>query len=250
MTRLSTIGATVMLVLAFTSANGQATDANRPRAVADSFFADVAAERWTAAARRLSLRDFERYLKQTISSARAALPAPALSVEDLLAQDSTMPRAVAEWQVERMRRSISEHRFHDFSREFAGVTSFPALAALSVPEAAARWLEARDGRTEYRAMVMRRPCADSAANAARLASTSSWTKPSVLGAVLRDDSTAYVLHSVYLPFTVGQDLSSPPPAIMMLRRTREGWVILPRHDLLRGAGSFGYSITCVDARRR
>ena len=250
----------VLLALAL-SGSGAQQPANRnaadaARATVDSFFADIDAERWSAAAQRLDLRDFAPYLRRTIVAARGQLPSPPPTVAELMAQDSTLPRAVAEWQIEQGRRVQRETRFHDFSDQFAGVTTFAALASLSVPDAAARWLEARDFRTRMRAYYQRQPCADSALTAARLQATRSVSteRQTILAFALRDDSTAYVIHasSQVDDRRRNAGMDAMPPAVMTLRREGSRWLIVPHEGFLqaRSGGLYAVSISCGEQRRR
>jgi hypothetical protein len=61
-----------------------------------------------------------------------------MSVEDRMAMDSTIPRAVAEWQIEQMKKNGGGDPFAYLSSRFAGITSPKELFALTVPAAAAR----------------------------------------------------------------------------------------------------------------
>jgi hypothetical protein len=97
----------------------------------DSFFAAIASERWAIAANYLDLESFARYLRDRVNDARSAVPMRPTTVEDLMAADSTLPRAVAEWQIARFRGASASRAFHDFSYEFAGITTFQALQELT-----------------------------------------------------------------------------------------------------------------------
>ena len=252
---LSTLVCMLLLARATTIAGQASADARAVRAAVDSFFADIAAERWAAAAQRLSLRDFEQYLKRTIASARGQLPTPLMTVDELMAQDSTMPRAVAEWQLDRMRKTRDEYRFHDFSHEFAGVTTFQALVALSVTDAAARWVEARDSRTHLRQFLRQQTCPDSASNTARLrvlAGPLPADTPRVLAVALADDSTAYAIYGHSRSSAREQTVDGTSPPVLTLYRARGRWLILPRYDLLRQASGalVRMETPCFDPRRR
>src|SRR6185436_1511903 len=86
-------GLVASLGLARTS-EGQSPNERAVRAVVDSFFTAIKRERWDSAAALLDLTGFETYFKQQVSSARSALPEREMTVEDMMATDSTMPRAV------------------------------------------------------------------------------------------------------------------------------------------------------------
>jgi len=125
-----------------TASEGQTPSERAVRAVVDSFFAAIKRERWDSAVALIDLSRFEPYFKQQVQNARSAIPQPEMTVEDMMASDSTMPRAVAEWQVAQMNKYRGMRKFGDMSYEFAGVHSQHELFALTVPEAAARWLDA------------------------------------------------------------------------------------------------------------
>lgn len=150
--RLSPI---VGLVLAMAStpavARGQMATERAVRAVVDSFFDAVRREQWDSAAKFIDLAGFEPHLKQIIGNARSALPPREMTIEDIMARDSTMPRAVAEWELAQSKKyAAMSPAFGDMSNEFAGVRSQQELFSLKLPEAVARWLEAKDERTEMR----------------------------------------------------------------------------------------------------
>lgn len=161
-----------------------------------------------------------------------------------------MPRAVAEYHVGKIR----EQR-HDPSdwllRDFAEVPSIDSLAALSVEEAAARWLQAQDLRWALRQARERereRGC--------RLPAEGAVVDPAphtrVVGEVLIDSTTAYVLHEDQLFQRAEPDVDAamhaPPPAILTLRRRGASWKILPRATMLRGSAAMGFiSTQCVPA---
>ena len=151
----------VMALIAFCVSrpmSAQPANERAVRAVADSFFAAIARERWDSAAALLDLTGFEPYFKDRVSSARSALPQREMTVEDMMANDSTMPRAVAEWQVAQIKKYHAIESFGDMSHEFAGVHTQHELFALTVSEAAARWLEAQDERTQMREARGRSGC--------------------------------------------------------------------------------------------
>jgi hypothetical protein len=63
------------------------------RAVVDSFFASMAREQWDSAAALIDLHAFEPFFRQQVSYSRRQLPMPEPTMEELMAHDSTMPRA-------------------------------------------------------------------------------------------------------------------------------------------------------------
>jgi hypothetical protein len=225
------------------SAQAQSAADRAVRAVVDSFFDAVAREQWDSAIALIDLPRFEPYFKQQIRNARTMLPQREMTVEDMMATDSTMPRAVAEWEVQ-LRKRYSPPAFGDMSHEFAGVKTLHAFFALTLPEAAARWLQAQDERTEERESLARSNCPLS------VIASATFPAPShVLYAVARaDDSTAYVVH--------GDDRFHNDPAalfgaerVMVLHRSGTRWRIEPRRNLLRPDNfAFGRFTECPKSK--
>lgn len=208
------------------------------RAVVDSFFADVAAERWDAAAARLDLQRFEPFFRQALRNARSEIRVPDPSPEELMARDSTMPRAVAEWEVARMKASRANMPFGDYSHEFAGVTSQHALLELSLADAAARWLAARDQRTQLRESARRQGCP-----LGNIPEASPPAKHTVLGVLLTDDSTAYVIHSDDR-FRESPGSLMPTTRLLVAHRAGATWRIAPQRDLLNPANYAVVGVVC------
>ena len=196
------------------------------RAVVDSFFADVTAERWDAAAARLDLARFEPFFNQQLRSARSEVRVPVPTPEELMAHDSTMPRAVAEWEVARMKASRANVAFGDYSHEFAGITSQHDLLTLTVPDAAARWLAAGDERTQLRESARRQGCP-----LGNFPQASPPAKHTVLGVLIANDSTAYVVHTDDR-FRGSPASLMPTTRLLIARRTGSAWRIAAQRDLL------------------
>jgi hypothetical protein len=210
--------------------------AREPRAIVDSFIAATNLERWADAVAFLDLPSFLRFFEERVNTARAALPQPEVTVEELMAEDSTLPRAVAEWQVAKSRELAKQYPFGDFSEEFAGITSFRALQALEPAEAAARWLQAEDPRAAFRRAIASAKCPQSFPDSIR---TLSVLQVRTLGAALTDDTTAYVLVADGLE-TGDDPLYSRPPHLILVRRTRVGWRIMPQPGLLAGQRNISF----------
>lgn len=225
--------------------SAQVPDArSSPRAVADAFFRATGAGRWEDAVALLYLPPFERFFRQRVSSARSTLPAPTVSPEELMARDSTLPRAVAEWQAARFSRSSSTVPFGDFSREFAGITSFKALQALSPAEAAARWLEAQDPATNIRKAMAELKCSPPAVDTLQAFSQ---FRQHTIGAVVVDDTTAYVLFTDGIASSPEEVMYRPTPSTLQLRWQREKWRLVPNVLQTRGWG-FG-DVRCLSGGR-
>lgn len=241
--RIATVLLCASLVVPMDATLGAQSPAERAvRAIVDSFFTDVAAERWDAAATRLDLQRFEPFFRQALRNARSEMRMPEVTPEQLMAQDSTMPRAVAEWEVARMKSARANRPFGDYSYEFAGVTTQHELFALTVPDAAAHWLAARDHRTQMRESFRRQGCP-----LAPLLTVFSTPKRTVLGVVVPDDSTAYViLADDEFPNSPENLISNE--RVLPLRLVGGTWRIQPREDLLFPA-NVGISVDCPRAKR-
>ena len=132
--------------------------------------------------------------------------------------------------------------FGDMSYEFAGVHTQHELFALSVPEAASRWLEAQDERTQMREAFRRSGCSPTIIPPEFPAA-----KRSVLAVALSDDSTAYVVHSDdrFGPTQFGAESER----VMVVRRRGGRWRIETRQDLLR-PGNMGFGMSECPERRK
>jgi hypothetical protein len=112
-TRLSALAALVIGCASTALAQSSPTPRERAvRAVVDSFFDAVRRERYDEAARFVILEPFERQFRQTIRNMRSAIPVPRRTPEELMATDSTMPRAVAEWQANQLNEMSRRNPLH------------------------------------------------------------------------------------------------------------------------------------------
>jgi hypothetical protein len=223
---------------------GQSAGERAVRAVVDSFFAAVAREKWDSAAALIDLTRFEPYFKEQVSNARSALPQREMTVEDMMAGDSTMPRAVAEWEVARMKKYRGFQQFGDMSYEFAGVRTQHELFALTVPEAASRWIEAQDERTQMRETLRRMGC-----SLASIPMEIPGAKRTVLAIALGNDSTAYAVHADDR-FSRNQ-IWMETERVMVLHRLNGRWRIEPRRDLLHpGNQGIGMGGDCPERRKK
>lgn len=241
--RIATALLCVSLVVPMEASLGAQSPVERDvRAVVDSFFADVAAERWDAAAARLDLQRFEPFFRQALRNARSEVRMPDPTPEQLMAQDSTMPRAVAEWEAAQMKATRAYGSFGDYSYEFAGVTTQHELFALTIPDAAAHWLAARDHRTQMREAFRRQGCP-----LAALPGVFGTSRRTVLGVAVSHDSTAYViLADDEFPSSAENLISNE--RVLPLRFVGGTWRIQPREDLLFPANA-GFSIECPRPKR-
>lgn len=237
----------VVAVLTLAAAPVAQAQTESARAVVDSFFATSKAGRWERAAGYLDMEAFTRYFRQLVNMARSELPEPELTAEDLMARDSTMPRAVAEWEVQRRQRYATRRPFHDFSEEFIGITTFRALDALTPTEAAVRWIEAQDPGARWRRYLASRNCAGVPQEALLRANP---FDPVVLGAVEVNDSTAYALTTT-AEFERSAALDDRmPPSTVLLRRRSGAWRIVANHSIASGSGFMAMSMECAPAKSR
>jgi hypothetical protein len=237
---------TIAAVAAPNKVRAQSANERAVRAVVDSFFAEAARERWDSAAAHVDIARFEPFFKQTVANARSMMPRREMTVEELMARDSTMPRAVAEWQIGRMKDSRAMRAYDDLSYEFAGVTNQHALFALTTPQALSRWLEAQDERTGMREAWRQSGCS--------LASLPEFPAPkrNVLGIAMGNDSTAYVVQNDER-FSGGDDaMLMGSEHVMILHRVGGRWLIQARRNLLRPdfGGGFGFGITDCPRTKR
>jgi len=195
-----------------------------PAAVLDSFFQALAAERWTDAARLLDPADLDAYRFQVAAGMRQR-PRD-LTVDDLLRADSQMPRAVAEYEVERTRARRATYGDY-LGHEFADVHDAAQLESLPVPELVIRWLQAQHPAQRLREALRRRGCPtppgiDSAFRLAAL---------NVVASVVRGDTALVLFRSPWRPFP-DSGFFGQSPQIAHLKREGTEWRILARHDLV------------------
>lgn len=202
-------------------AQARSADAAAAQAVATAYLRALQAADWKAAVGFLDLAPFDRYRRREVESVKRQQSMPPMTPERLMALDPQMPRSVAEFEVRRMndqRRSMSslEYQF--------GLTDPDSVLALSIETLAERWLEVHDHRYQTRRALRGSPCAADA-------STLALPEPQyrVLGTVV-SDSIAYVLFTndefaAYL----GDDMSSPAPSMLFLRRSHDSWWVIPHN---------------------
>jgi hypothetical protein len=162
-------------------------------------------------------------------------PEPPMTVESLMAQDSTMTRAVAEWQVSKMRQYADSEPFAYLSHQFARVRTQRELFALTPDEAAARWIEAQDPRTAMREL------ATVGVQAAHSRRATARARAGIPGIVVAD-SLAYALFD--------REFVALAPLVERRSSSRAtdaaGWRIAPQYGLLTGGAfaSVGFSDGC------
>jgi hypothetical protein len=230
-----------------------------PESVAVAFLGAVAAERWADAAGWLDLPRFDAYR-------RAARVRP-VTAADLRRVDPDMPDAVAEYQLRRL--AAEQPRFDPLAFDFGEGATADSVAAWPAAVAAARWLEARDGRTRLRRSFARQ----SEALARQGCGVADRPLPPglgvrrprvVLGAVVADseawalhrepDETRYATPNATPGAAPGRSdvggagapwYSFPPPAALLMRRVHGAWRIVGTFGMLDGStGGSGVSLTC------
>jgi len=205
------------------------------RATVDTFFTLVTREKWDSAAAMLDLARFEPYFKSVVRNMRSAIPQRQATVEDLMATDSTMPRAVAEWQIGQMKARDTRDPFDYVAYEFAGIASSRDLFSMSIPTAAARWIEGQDGRTKMRETWRKQGCSLSDLPDFPAA------KRTIVAIAVADDSTAYVVNTDDRFGNMDPGNLFFGDRVMRLRRITGRWRIEPRRDLL-NPDNMAYSV--------
>lgn len=240
-------------------------DVRAAESVARDFVHATVAGQWDAAARDVDLDRMEQVRQADLAMARRSAERrqhhPVVTVEQLMRQDSTMPRSVAEYQVRKFTESFTNPP-NEIEREFAGVSDPDSLERLTPLEATARWLEAHDPR--YRTQRMLAASRARGCKAPMEVPGPAQRLHRVVGAVV-EDSLAYVVvrespDSAMLA-TIHQRFAragmpdaqirsmlaeTPTPLTLQLRRTSDGWRILPpTSGILNGADAIVMGVVCI-----
>jgi hypothetical protein len=206
-----------------------------PADVVRSFFDATAHERWVEAAGLIKLEKVERLRQSMLAELRHPSPPPKWTVEDFMRRDPSKPRAVAEYELSRLQQAQAEQP--DVMRyEFANLGDSATLAQMPLLEAGARWLEAKDGRYEFRQAMRHAPrCVGESLPPPIGDSLNLAPQPRVLGAIQRGD-TAYVL--IRDPGMFGRGTTDADdifgPRVVTVHRQKGRWYILPSERLMRG----------------
>src|SRR6185503_14252580 len=163
-------------------------DERAVRAVLDSFYTAVGAQHYDSAAAFVIFEPFARYFHQQIGNLRSAIP-HRWSVEEYMATDTTMPRIVAEWQVQQLNKRANDDPFLYYGHEYARITSAAELVALDPHDALARWIEAKDPRYRMIEAWKRSNCSA----LSPLPPPESMPRQVVKGVAFSDDTTAYAI---------------------------------------------------------
>ncbi len=203
--------------------------------VVTRFFRATAEERWHDAVRYLDLDAIAEIRRQAVQNAKLAPSTPPMTPERLMQMDSTMPRAVAEYQVERMRRATSERTPWPLS-QFGDIRDVSVLEAMSPAAAATEWLKAVDPRTLYHKAFAGSDCPPMSVGMAR-----ELAKPNAVFSIAQRDSLAYVVYAAAFP-PLGPSATDPLVAVL---RQREGrWVFVPRTDLFKRMNTNFGGVSC------
>jgi hypothetical protein len=128
-------------------------DAAAAEAAATAFLKAVQMADWKAAAGFIDIAPFDHYRLSQIDAARRMRRPSPLTVEVLMKMDSLMPRAVAEYEIKRMKE---RGQFHSFLEREFGVSDPDSLSAMPVSVVVAQWLEIHDPRWRFRSAIQER----------------------------------------------------------------------------------------------
>jgi hypothetical protein len=242
---------TAIVAVALAAGSGTAQSSpRRPQSTPDSvrftvdlFFRAIADERWPVAAAMLDTSAIRRLVAEQLRRPRDLVRQRELTADDFMRMDSTKPRAVAEYEAKRYREQIAKFDPGEtLSYEFSGVRSIEELRALTTLEASARFLQARDFRTQFRERSRMSGCGDGHI-------TLPVALQRIIGVALASDTIAYVLHDDGL-FSGNRDAVAPIDPMVMQLRLREGhWRVVPSLTLL-GRSNMAYSFGCDSTSRR
>jgi len=240
-------------ILLLASARVGAAQAN-PEDVVRAFFKAEEEERWQDAAALLDQSYVVGMQRNIVHGFRNRSSIHKLTVEELMRADSTMPRAVAEYQLKRMNDVTRDSDF--LENDFARITTVDSLALLTPSEAAARWLEAKGPvyRTErsYRRGWTQVDCPDMSDSAKRamLVKKSQFSHSTILGAARNSDSVSYVIVGITYDaprFENSEVRMEQSPRTMTLHKVSGAWKIVPTLDMPDAYGLGGmntFAIAC------
>jgi hypothetical protein len=222
-----------------------------PEAAMRRFVDAMSLQRWSDAAFFIDSSTFSSWLRDQISVARRARSPRRITAADLMRADSTMPRAVAEYQA-RVSNDARKATAPDelLLSQFANVPTVDSLARLSTTHAAARWLRAGDPRwIAQREIAGRRElgCELDSAAAAELYLLARPDSQSVVGAIARD-TLAYVVVQQFLrdPGEFGRESrdAALQPRAFRMKRQGARWVLVDWEMWSTGRGQFIMSVEC------
>ena len=226
--------AALPLILGSSPAGAQAADSGvaSAQAVASAFLKAIQAADWKAAAGFVDVVPLDHYRLTQVDMLKHVRRST-MTVEQMMRADSTMPRAVAEYQVQRMKEQ--SQRFNVLEYEF-GVNDPDSLAAMSPSMVAERFLEVHDPRWALLQATKRSNCP-------KAVTDSALPKPNfrVLGTIV-DGATAYVLYERDDNPAMDLDqVRSFGPPMLVLRRRVDNWWVLPRYNQ---SGGMAVGVRC------
>jgi hypothetical protein len=220
--------AALLAVLAVSTLRGQstrrATDERAVRAVVDSFFSAAEREQWDSAAKFVDTTEFAVYVRRQVRNSRSAIPRRRTTVEELMARDTTMPRAVAEWELKQYDVSAAGNDPFPILRYQFGVNSPQELSQLTTSRALARWIAAKDMRMRIREALKRAGCADS------VLAKIPFERRAVHAVGFDGDTTAYVIS--LREARQATDPSFPDELVLVLHARGRTWRLEAREQML------------------
>jgi hypothetical protein len=211
------------------AAQTQAKNAS-PTDVVRQFFKAEDDGRWLDAARLLDLNAFEAYRQTALLNASMSDGRTGPTPEQLMARDSAMPRAVAEY----LAKQYSGMRVAEpLGREFARTVSADTLRALPRDEAAARWLEARDRRWQFQWSIAQLgpECQKPPGGSVPPEPAKVVLGPAVMPTGSPSDTLSYVVFTEGRSNPAGRVYQGATPGVVVLRRIGSDWRIVPLPDL-------------------
>jgi hypothetical protein len=218
-----------LVALSATPLMSQTVSLADPGDIAREFFQAVAQERWRDAAGFVNLARIDSSRTWAMHYQRRPQRIRPVSVEDLMRRDTTLPRAVAEYQVAQMERMRADALNRGFSHEWANVRDTVELQALTTLDLGARWLEAQDARAGYRQDIRASNCVRPGVTEEMLLE-GLVPRREVLGVIVRGD-TAFAVHRGTA--VAGQFTPMSEPRIATLIRRQGAWLIEADHTLIR-----------------
>ncbi len=195
-----------------------------PSEVVREVIALMRTERWSEIPAWIEPEAVQKNWENRLGQARQQQADPhRLTVEQYREHQPEMPIEVAQWTVDQHNRSAGELRFLDVP----GVETIEELERLTPVELMAWMLQAGDSRYQLQAEISRQK-----PELAELGIESPPDEREVVGEVIAGE-LAYVV------FVTRYAMSgSREPALAVLRRTVEGWRLMPDSQLLHGSSSF------------
>ena len=222
-----------------------------PEAATRAFFSALVERRWLDASRLVDPETRQRFKQGELRFAAEVARGPQIpTIDDLLKRDPSLPRAVAEYQIQQHQRMVKQMG-DPLADEMVGVGSAQDIRALPDAEVLARWLEAHD--VIYQAKRVAGARGEQIPPDALQDLQRNPTRYEVVGAVPDGDEQSQVVFRTIRP--VGELPSDAPPEareamveasrqldVITVRRSGGSWaIVMPSQgfDFLRAEVSFG-----------